>query len=102
MGSAHQNQEPEPTYNWSKNDKANPYSQDNRSRRDSDRGSEVNPHKQRDHSTGVWNARNHEKRSSQENFWELKQTKPDKTSEKHYAKTDEDVEGDSDIQGGKK
>ena len=102
MGSAHQSQEPDPTYRGSKSDIANPHSQDNCSRRDSDRGSEVNPHKQRDHSTGVWNARHHEKRTSQENFWKLKQTRPDETSEKHYAKTIEYVEGDSDIQGGKK
>ena len=44
--------------------------------------------------SGSGKARHHEKRSSQENFWKLKQTKPDKTPEKHYTKTDEPMEGD--------
>ena len=93
MGSTYQHQEPDPAYNGSKSDKANPHTQDNCSRRDSDRGARDNPHGQRDHSTVVWKAGRHEKRSSQEKFWKLKQTKPDKTSEEHYAKTVEDVEG---------
>ena len=94
MGSTYQHQEPDPAYNGSGINKANPHSQDNCSRRESDRGSEDNPRKWRDHSTDIWKTTWHrEKRSSQENFWKLKQTKPDKTPEKHYAKTDEDREG---------
>ena len=93
MGSTHQSQEPDPAYNGSGINKANPHSQDNCSRRESDRGSEDNLRKWRDHSTDIWKARHREKRSSQENFWKLQQTEPDKAPEKHYAKTIEAMEG---------